>query len=177
MSDTYYIEFSEDLSKDGEVYKRYSSKNQPFKSIFIDVEVTELILKSDHDQIVKGLEAEIAELKRVIQFDQEYSQHGEDELNKITSAARQSWIKATSCARGQTITASDSFESHLIWAAQAFERTALQSENKALRRSIEESVQILVLHHKEINLECPSAFKKLNDIFCLVLDQWKGKVT
>ena len=66
MSDTYYIEFGGDPSKDGEVYKRYSSKNQPFKSIFIDVEVTELILKSTHDQIVKRLEAEIEYLNNEI---------------------------------------------------------------------------------------------------------------
>lgn len=66
MSDTYYLEFADDPSKDGEVYKRYSSKNQPFKSIFIDVEVTELILKSTHDQIVKGLEAEIEYLSNEI---------------------------------------------------------------------------------------------------------------
>ena len=63
MSDTYYLEFADDPSKDGEVYKRYSSKNQPFKSIFIDVEVTELVLKSTHDQIVKGLEAENKRLR------------------------------------------------------------------------------------------------------------------
>lgn len=66
MSDTYYLEFADDPSKDGEVYKRYSSKNQPFKSIFIDVEVTELVLKSTHDQIVKGLEAEIEYLNKEI---------------------------------------------------------------------------------------------------------------
>ena len=75
MSDTYYLEFADDPSKDGEVYKRYSSKNQPFKSIFMDVEVTELILKSTHDQIVKGLEAEIeylsneiASIKKLVEF-------------------------------------------------------------------------------------------------------------
>lgn len=41
--DKYYIEFGGDPSKDGENYKRYSSKNIPFKAWAPDVEVLELV--------------------------------------------------------------------------------------------------------------------------------------
>lgn len=48
---TYYVEFGGDPSNDKELYKRYSS-TEPFKPLFPDCEVIELVRKSDVEHLM-----------------------------------------------------------------------------------------------------------------------------
>jgi len=110
------------------------------QGMFMPSEVDHSYIANEYRNRVKEIEAlkaEVIRLENQIKFDQDYSYQGDESLNKITTAAKESYLKSQSCARGQIITTADNFDNHIIWASIAYTRKhevdALKAELLAAR--------------------------------------------